>query len=43
MIKSESFSIDTSDPGFIHVRHVQKWDNGGDLSGEIWFERASLD
>lgn len=42
MIKSESYSIDTSEPGFVGIRHVQKWDNGADLGGEIWFERGSL-
>lgn len=43
MSKAESSSIDTSEPGFVRMRHVQQSDDGGDLGGEIWFERASLE
>jgi hypothetical protein len=42
MIKQESYSIDTSDPAFIHIHHVQIEDTGVDMGGHMWFERANL-
>jgi hypothetical protein len=41
-VKSESYSIDLAEPGFIHIRQVRVVDGGDDIGGHIWFERASL-
>lgn len=41
-IVDESFSIDTSEPGFVHVRHVEMYEGGADRVRHVWFERASL-
>lgn len=42
MIKHESYSVDTSEPGFIHIHHVQIEDTGIDMGSHIWFERSNL-
>ena len=41
-IVNESTKVDTADPGFIHIRHVQIKDTGVDRGGPIWFERQNL-
>jgi hypothetical protein len=41
-ILKESYSIDTSVPGFVHVQYTQLVDNGVDMGGHMWFERANL-
>lgn len=41
-VVKESYSIDPSQPGFIHVHHVQVLDSGVDMGGPMWFERANL-
>jgi hypothetical protein len=42
MIKQESYSVDTSDAGFVHIHHVQIEDTGVDMGGHMWFERSNL-
>jgi hypothetical protein len=42
MIKQESYSVDTSETGLIHIHHVQIEDTGVDMGGHIWFERTNL-
>lgn len=42
MIVSESYTIDTSDPNFIHINYVQVWDRGSNMGGPMWFERKNL-
>lgn len=42
MIKQESYSIDTSENGFIHIHHVQIEDTGVDMGGHMWLERGNL-
>jgi hypothetical protein len=42
MIEQESYSVDTSERGLIHIRHVQIRETGVDLGGPMWFERANL-
>ncbi|GAB4562630.1 MAG: hypothetical protein Tsb0020_11050 [Haliangiales bacterium] len=42
MIVQESISVATDDPEFIHIAHVQIENNGVDMGGPMWFERASL-
>jgi hypothetical protein len=41
-ILKESFFIDTSEPGFIHVEHVQLSGSGVDMGSPMWFECANL-
>ena len=41
-IVKESYSIDASDPGFIHVQFTKIIDSGVDMGGPMWFERANL-
>lgn len=41
-ILKEAYSIDTSEPGFVHVTYTQLVDNGVDMGGQMWFERANL-
>lgn len=41
-IQSETYSIDVFEPGFVHVHQVRVKDNGKDIGGHIWFERANL-
>lgn len=41
-IVKESYSIDTSVAGFIHVHYVQLHANGLDMGGPMWFERSNL-
>src|SRR5581483_7121016 len=41
-IVKESYSIDASDPGFIHVKLIKIIDSGVDMGGPMWFERANL-
>ena len=41
-IVKESYSIDTSEPGFIHVTFVKLVASGVDMGGPMWFERANL-
>ena len=42
-IQSETYSIDVSEPDFVHVHQVRVKDNGKDIGGHIWFERANLE
>jgi hypothetical protein len=42
MIVKESYTVDTSDPKFIHIHHVQLEDTGVNMGGSTWFERGSL-
>lgn len=42
MIVSESYTIDTSDPDFIHIDYVQVWDRGSNMGGPMWFDRKNL-
>jgi hypothetical protein len=41
-ILKESYAIDTSESGFVHVTYTQLVDNGVDMGGQMWFERANL-
>jgi hypothetical protein len=41
-ILKESYSIDTSVPGFIHVLYVRIIASGVDMGGPMWFERGNL-
>ncbi|HTE55670.1 MAG TPA: hypothetical protein VK698_32670 [Kofleriaceae bacterium] len=38
----ETYTIDTSEPGFIGIRQVKVKEDGTDLSDHLWFERDSL-
>jgi hypothetical protein len=40
--RRELYTIDTSEPGFIHIHHVDREESGLDMGGHIWFERGSL-
>jgi hypothetical protein len=42
MIKQESYSVDTSDSGVVHIHHVQLEDTGVDMGGHMWLERSNL-
>lgn len=42
MITQESYSVDASDPDFVHVHHVQIRDHNRDAGGHMWFERSNL-
>ena len=41
-VVKESYTIDTSEPGFVHVQSTQLVDNGVDMGGAMWFERGNL-
>ena len=41
-ILKESYAIDTSESGFVHVTYTQLVDNGVDMGGQMWFERTNL-
>lgn len=41
-VKSESYSIDTAEAGFVHVRQSRIAEDGDETGGDLWFERASL-
>jgi hypothetical protein len=41
-VKSESYSIDTAEAGFIHIRQSRVAEDGDETGGELWFERDSL-
>ncbi len=41
-IVNESVTVDTSEPGFIHVTQQRVKDTGQDIGGQLWFEREHL-
>lgn len=42
MIVRESYFLDSRDPNFIHLHHVQLVNFEADMGGPLWFERSSL-